>query len=174
MKEFSTGVEDLLYSRERQLNYKNTICFSLSFITQNIWMGRVWKVEKDWAAHTGNEVQIFSETLFLPLSVGSKSSWLYNIPDTYTNSHGHISSSLPPTHCKWTYLLLVSHQYKFLSSYLLQPAMTHCMWLCFLLACHPYNSCCTSIKNTCILFTLGARCISCYFHSTGFWFLLLH
>ena len=34
-----------------------------------------------------------------------------------------------------------------------------CTWTRFLLACHPRNS----TENTCVLFTLGTRCISRYF-----------
>ena len=42
-------------------------------------------------------------------------------------------------------------------------------WTCFLLACHPCSFCSISAENTCILFTLGTRWISCYFHLTRIW-----
>ena len=50
-----------------------------------------------------------------------KSLCLYNIPNAYTNSHCHASSSLLFTCCMWTRLLLASHPLKFLWSHL-QPA----------------------------------------------------
>ena len=63
-------------------------------------------------------------------------------------------------------------QRKFSWSHLLQTAVytlhvntppslmssTKCTWSCFLIACYPRN-----LRNTGVLFTLGNRCISCYF-----------
>ena len=40
------------------------------------------------------------------------------------------------------------------------------MWSCFLLACHPCNLYGICTENTCVLFTLGTRQISCYFCSS--------
>ena len=40
-----------------------------------------------------------------------------------------------------------------------------CMWSYFLLVCQLCYSCCISIKDKCALFTLGKRCIFCYFCS---------
>ena len=70
--------------------------------------------------------------------VGSKSSWLYNIPDAHENVRGHIFFSLAPTQCTWLH---------------------------FLLACNQQSLCGIYTRNTCILFTLDTRSISCYFHS---------
>ena len=42
--------------------YKNKLCFFL-FITQNVWMGRVRRVEDCSAAHTGTNIRIFCEVL---------------------------------------------------------------------------------------------------------------
>ena len=39
------------------------------------------------------------------------------------------------------------------------------MWTYLFLACHPNNLSSISTKNTCVLFTLGTWCISCYFCS---------
>ena len=61
---------------------------------------------------------------------------LFNIPDARTNSRGHISFSLPPTHCAWTHLLL---------------------------AWYSHNLRGISDENICVLFTLGTWCISSYF-----------
>ena len=98
------------------------------------------KIEDGWAAHTGAEVQIFSEPLFSSFSVQSKSFWLYNIPDLHANSRGHTSASswshLPPRHCTGT---------------------------CLFPPCHPRNLCNGSEENPCSLFTLDTRYISCYF-----------
>ena len=66
-----------------------------------------------------------------------KPSWLHNIPDAHTNSPGHTSFILPPTHHIWSR---------------------------FLLAYYPHNLRFISTRNTFIPFTLGNRCISCYFH----------
>ena len=113
--------------------HKNIISFfSFSFITQNVWVGRIWRVEDGWDALTwGPMAQIFCEWLSsLFCFFRSKSSSLYNFLDAHANSCGHISN-----------LLLI-----------------HCTWLCLLLACHQHNACS-------ILFTLGNRCISCYFCS---------
>ena len=96
------------------------------------------RVEDSWAAHTGAKERIFSKNFSSFQLFGSKSLWLYNIPDTHKNSHGHIFFSLPPTHCTWIRLLLT---------------------------CHPHNLHGIFAKNPCVLFTLGARCISCYFCS---------
>ena len=49
-----------------------------------------------------------------------------------------------------------AHTKKSLETYLM---------ILILLAYHPCNFCSISAKNTCILFTLGTRCISRYFHS---------
>ena len=79
--------------------------------------------------------------------VGSKCSWLYNIPETYTNSWSHILFSLlPPTHC-------------------MNMPPTQCIWSCFFLSCYPRILRGISAENTCVLFTLGGSCISCYFCS---------
>ena len=65
---------------------------------------------------------------FFPFSVGSKSSWLYNISNAQASYCGYTSSSLPPTQCAWTR---------------------------FLLARHPQNLRGISTEGTCVLFTLG-------------------
>ena len=97
------------------------------------------RVEYAWAAHTGAEVGIFSESLFLPSGVELKSSWLYNIPDAHANLYDHFSSNMLPTQCARS---------------------------CFLLACYPGNLRGISAENMCILFTLGSRWIFCYFRLT--------
>ena len=116
---------------------ENIIYFSFPFITQNLRMGKVQRIEDSWAAHTGAELRIYSEHFFSSFSVVSKSSWLFNIADTHKNSR-HTSFSLPPTKCTRTHFFLV---------------------------CHPRNFCSITTCNTCILFTLGTRWILSYFRS---------
>ena len=54
---------------------------------------------------------------------------------------------------------------KFSWSHPLRPVA--CTWTRPFLACH-CNLRSVSAKNTCVLFTLGTRCISCYFFFPGF------
>ena len=72
-------------------------------------------------AHTGADCTDFLWKLSAFLSFGSKSPWLYNIPDAHANSHDHIFSNLTLTHCMWTCFLLACHPRKFSWSYF-QPA----------------------------------------------------
>ena len=117
--------------------YKNIICFfSFPFITWNVRTGRVRESRRRLSCiHWGQGVNL-RWNLFC---FRSKTSWLYNIPDTYANSRGH-KSNLP---------------------------LTRYTWICLLLACHPRNLRGISAENTCVLLTLGTWCISCYFCSQG-------
>ena len=90
-----------------------------------------------------------------------KLSWLYAVPDAHVNSRGH-TSSLPPTRCtphfyEVTYENCRSHTCRLLP--------TQYKWSCFFLACHPCNVCVISTENTCVLITLGTRCIHSYVFS---------
>ena len=83
--------------KDNTLMYKNIICFvSLLFITQNVLMGRIRERERErkrerWGEasglHTQGPKNESSVNSFYSL-LGSKSSWLYNIPDAYTRSRG--------------------------------------------------------------------------------------
>ena len=68
-----------------------------------------WWVESEGSntaeLHTQESRFESSVKLFFSLLFGSRSSWLYNIPDAYENSRGH-TSSLPPTKCMWSRFLL--------------------------------------------------------------------
>ena len=108
-------------------------------------------------ANTG----VHSMNLLWNLSaLGSKSLWLYNIADTYANSCGHISNQLN-THCMWTCLFLAFYPSKFLWSHL-QPA-AYTMHVIMLSSSMPPTQFTQHFCwNTCILFTLGTMCISCF------------
>ena len=93
--------------------------------------------------------------LLLVLLFRLKSLRLYNIPADYTNSHGHISSSLLLTHCTWMRHHLACHPCKFSWSHLHPDAYTMHMIMLpsgmppiqsflfpvsdILLGCHPCN-----------------------------------
>ena len=105
---------------------KDSPCTVSRIITQNEQMQNV-------QMSRGADVWIFCEPLFFFFLFGSKSSWLYTIPDTDANSRGY-TSCLPATHCMWTRLLL---------------------------ACYPRNLRGIFTKNTSVPFTLGTRYTSC-------------
>ena len=130
----------VVYQRKTRTQiYKHIISFfSFSFITRNGRTGKV-RESKMAALHTynGQGTNLQWTPIFFSL-VRSKCSWLYNILDTLINSHGYIFFNLPPMQHTWSH---------------------------FLLACHPHNLCSIPARNTCVKFTLGTRCISCYFLS---------
>ena len=64
------------------------------------------------------------ESLVKPLLVLIRTT--YSIPDVHANSCGHISSSLLPTSCTWTYIYLECHPHKFSWLHLQPAAYTMC------------------------------------------------
>ena len=100
--------------------------------------------------------------------------WSYLLQLAAYTLHMDMSlSSMPPTQCTWSCFLLVCqpgnycrifrHPVSF--RYQVNFQLFSFTVFDFLLICHSCNLCSTSTGDTCILFTLGTRCIFCYFHS---------
>ena len=122
------------------LMYKNISSFFVPFITQNVWMRKIQKVD-GWASHTGYES---------------------SVNPFYSRSH---LLSLLLTRCMWSRFLLAHHTMQILV--VTPPTVTYTMHVInFPSSILPRNSHAISVENTCILFIWGTRCISCYFHQT--------
>ena len=66
------------------------------------------------------QILVVTHPLACHLYIARRHVYFYHA--THANSRGHTSSSLSPTHCTWTRLLLSCHPRKFSWSNLLQPA----------------------------------------------------
>ena len=86
--------------------YKNIICFFIFlFITKNLQVAGVRRVEDSWAEHTGANSRNIQWTPFPFSLVGSKCSWLYNIPGRICKfSRSHLQPAV------YTRLLLACYQ----------------------------------------------------------------
>ena len=108
-----------------------------------------------WAVCTGDwQIQIFSE----PFLFGSKSSWLYNILDPHLINVAIPLSNLSPSH-----ILMVT----FLPAYTIHMDTSPS-------SMPPVQFKWRFYQEHFILFSLGTRCISCYFCSVKIRLLLLH
>ena len=98
----------------------------------------------------GQSGQLYDVTLLWPLhrvtwrlitAFSARLCRLYNILHAYVNYCGHTFSLLP----------------------------TSCTWICHILARHSRDLRGTSTEETCVLFTLGNRSISCFFYFISAW-----
>ena len=150
----------VVQQKKTALMYENIIGFSFPFITQNERMSKESRRQLSCTYRGWGKSLQWTPFFFLLLS-----GW---------NLHGYIKFQTPMkilmvTPLSACHLHIAHWQTSFehathtiscgyISSSLL---LTQYMWSHILLAC---NFCCISAENTCILFILGTRCISCYVH----------
>ena len=141
------GSEEITNIRLQVYNGKFYCCIAekddntsfFHFIIQHVRMDWILRIEDWWVVHTGAESSVYP--------------FFFHLVSTQ-NLSGYITSQT------LTQILVVIP--------LSGCPPIQCTWSRFLLVMHPRNLRGISTDNTCVLFTLGTRCIFWYFRSTWF------
>ena len=138
--------------------YKIIIYFFFPFITENVQMGRVQRVEDGWATHTGAKGRFINEPPFFPFCPGQ------NLPGyiVYRTSIQILEVTSPPAIVRGHTSFKQATHASFLGHKSSLPP-TRSSWSRFLLIYHGRDLIGISTDNTCVMFTLSTRNNSCCF-----------